>query len=106
MRSNNSSGWDRRDFFQAAAAVGLAATTPRSARWTVRLNEYKSRTGTSYSKGNAIFKAVNAIDKALGIGSGLALKAGEPISKSSLCYSHERRRWLRRHLTTSLCVIT
>jgi pyruvate dehydrogenase (quinone)/pyruvate decarboxylase len=31
MRSNNSSGWDRRDFFQAAAAVGLAATAPRSA---------------------------------------------------------------------------
>src|ERR1700759_5339987 len=31
MFSNNkSSGWDRRDFFQVAAAVGLAATAPRS----------------------------------------------------------------------------
>jgi pyruvate dehydrogenase (quinone) len=31
MRSNKSSGWDRRDFFQAAAAAGLVATAPRSA---------------------------------------------------------------------------
>jgi pyruvate dehydrogenase (quinone) len=31
MRSNKSSGWDRRDFFQAAAAVGLIASAPRSA---------------------------------------------------------------------------
>ena len=30
MASNKSSGWDRRDFFQVAAAVGLAATAPRS----------------------------------------------------------------------------
>src|SRR6201999_2460201 len=30
MVSNKSSGWDRRDFFQVAAAAGLAATAPRS----------------------------------------------------------------------------
>jgi pyruvate dehydrogenase (quinone) len=31
MRSNKTSGWDRRDFFQAAAAAGLAAAAPRAA---------------------------------------------------------------------------
>jgi hypothetical protein len=54
----------------------VQTASPTGWRWTVQLNEYKSRTGTSYSKGNAIFNAVNAIDKALGIGSSLALEAG------------------------------
>ena len=31
MRSNKTSGWDRRDFFQVAAAAGLAAAAPRAA---------------------------------------------------------------------------
>jgi hypothetical protein len=31
MKNDKSSGWDRRGFFQAAAAVGLAATAPRAA---------------------------------------------------------------------------
>src|ERR1700743_899877 len=31
MRSNKTSGWDRRDFFQAAAAAGLAAAAPCAA---------------------------------------------------------------------------
>jgi pyruvate dehydrogenase (quinone) len=31
MSSNKVSGWDRRNFFQAAAVVGLAATAPRAA---------------------------------------------------------------------------
>jgi pyruvate dehydrogenase (quinone) len=31
MSSSKFSGWDRRGFFQAAAAVGLAATAPRAA---------------------------------------------------------------------------
>src|ERR1700761_8443591 len=31
MNSNGTSGWDRRGFFQAAAAAGLAATAPRIA---------------------------------------------------------------------------
>ena len=30
VSNNKSSGWDRRDFFQVAAAAGLAATAPRS----------------------------------------------------------------------------
>ena len=31
MRTNKTSGWDRRDFFQAAAAAGVAAAAPRAA---------------------------------------------------------------------------
>src|ERR1700759_3444768 len=31
MNNNGTSGWDRRGFFQAAAAAGLAATAPRMA---------------------------------------------------------------------------
>jgi hypothetical protein len=44
----------------------------------VHLDEYRLRTGTSYSKGNAIFEAVNVIDKALAKGSELALIAQSP----------------------------
>jgi pyruvate dehydrogenase (quinone) len=31
MRSNKITGWDRRDFFQVAAAAGLAAAAPHAA---------------------------------------------------------------------------
>jgi pyruvate dehydrogenase (quinone)/pyruvate decarboxylase len=31
MRNNKASGWDRRDFFQVAAAAGLVAAAPRTA---------------------------------------------------------------------------
>ena len=33
--------------------------------WTVHLPEGRTKTGVSYSRGHAIFYAVNAIDKAL-----------------------------------------
>jgi hypothetical protein len=38
---------------------------PTGWKWTVQLNEHRTKTGTSFSKGNAIFKAVNVIEVAL-----------------------------------------
>src|SRR5579871_636955 len=39
MNSNKSPGWDRRDFFQVAAAAGLVAATPRSAALAAQPSE-------------------------------------------------------------------
>jgi hypothetical protein len=43
----------------------VQTASPSSWRWTVQLDENRTKTGTSFSKGNAIFQAVTAIDKAL-----------------------------------------
>jgi hypothetical protein len=43
MRSNKISGWDRRDFFQAAAAAGLAA-------WDIRFVEPQNQESRNVSK--------------------------------------------------------
>jgi hypothetical protein len=56
----------------------VQTANPTGWRWTVQLNEYSLRTGTSYSKGNAIFKAVNAIDDALATVSQVALVSAKP----------------------------
>jgi hypothetical protein len=42
---------------------------PTGWKWTVPLNEHRTKTGTSFSKGNAIFKAVSAIENALAVSS-------------------------------------
>ena len=55
----------------------VQTANPSGWRWTVQMNAYRSRTGTSYSKGNAIFKAVNVIDKALAMGNKHALETGK-----------------------------
>src|SRR6202000_3307941 len=39
MNRNKSPGWDRRDFFQVAAAAGLVAATPRSAALAAQASE-------------------------------------------------------------------
>jgi hypothetical protein len=40
-------------------------TNPKSWMWTVHMDEKRTKTGESSSRGNAIFNAVRAIDKAL-----------------------------------------
>jgi hypothetical protein len=44
----------------------VQTANPTGWRWTVYFDQVKDKTGTSFSKGNAIFNAVRAIDKALG----------------------------------------
>jgi hypothetical protein len=44
----------------------VQTANPTGFRWTVQLDASRTRTGTSPSKGNAIFKAVSVIDRALG----------------------------------------
>jgi hypothetical protein len=54
----------------------VQTANPSGWRWMVQVNTSMSRTGTSYSKGNAIFKAVNVIDKALAMGNKHDLEHG------------------------------
>ena len=44
----------------------VQTASPTGWRWTVQLDDKRIRAGISFSKGNAIFQAVTAIDKALG----------------------------------------
>jgi hypothetical protein len=44
----------------------VQTASPTGWKWTVQFDEAKAKTGTSYSRGNAIFNAVRAIDKVLG----------------------------------------
>jgi hypothetical protein len=44
----------------------LQTANPTGFLWTVYLDEKRTRTGVSFSRENAIFNAVRAIDKALG----------------------------------------
>ena len=44
----------------------VQTANPTGWRWTVQIDE-KEKSGTSLSKGNAIFSAVRSIDKQLGI---------------------------------------
>ena len=43
----------------------VQTANPTGFKWTVHLDENRTKTGVSSSKGNAIFNAVRAIDKAL-----------------------------------------
>ena len=43
----------------------VQTANPTGFKWTVNLNENKTKTGVSSSKGNAIFQAVSFIDRAL-----------------------------------------
>jgi len=43
----------------------VQTANPTGWKWTVQLDQGRTKTGTSYSKGNAIFHAVSAIDKVL-----------------------------------------
>jgi len=43
----------------------VQTANPTGFKWPVHLNENRTKTGVSTSKGNAIFSAVRAIDKAL-----------------------------------------
>jgi hypothetical protein len=43
----------------------LQTANPTGFRWTVYLDENRTKIGTSYSRSKAIFKAARAIDKAL-----------------------------------------
>ena len=43
----------------------VQTANPSGFRWSVQLDATRSRTGTSNSRGNAIFRAVSVIDKAL-----------------------------------------
>jgi hypothetical protein len=44
----------------------VQTASPSGWRWTVQLDDIRTRTGTTFSKGNAIFRAISAIEKALG----------------------------------------
>jgi deoxyribose-phosphate aldolase len=44
----------------------VQTASPTGYRWTVQLDADHVKTGTSSSKGNAIFQAVRAIDKTIG----------------------------------------
>jgi hypothetical protein len=44
----------------------VQTANPTGFKWTVHLDESRTKTGVSYSRGNAIFNAVRTIDKALG----------------------------------------
>jgi hypothetical protein len=43
----------------------VQTASPTGWKWTVQIDDIRTRTGTSFSKGNAIFQAVKAIDKVL-----------------------------------------
>jgi hypothetical protein len=43
----------------------VQTANPSGYLWTVHFDETKTRTGVSRSRGNAIFNAIRAIDKAL-----------------------------------------
>jgi hypothetical protein len=42
----------------------VQTANPTGWKWTIQLGNGRIRTGASYSRGNAIFHAVRAIDKA------------------------------------------
>jgi hypothetical protein len=44
----------------------VQTANPTGFRWTVQIDANRSRTGTSLSKGNAIFRAVCVIERAVG----------------------------------------
>jgi len=44
----------------------VQTANPKGWRWIARLSEHSMKSGTSNSSGNAIFKALRAIDIALG----------------------------------------
>jgi hypothetical protein len=43
----------------------VQTANPTGWKWTIELGEGRTKTGSSFSKGNAIFRAVRAIDKAI-----------------------------------------
>ena len=43
----------------------VQTANPSGFKWIVHLDEIRTKTGVSYSRGNAIFHAVRAIDKAV-----------------------------------------
>jgi hypothetical protein len=43
----------------------VQTANPTGCKWTVQLGENRTKTGTSYSRGSAIFSAVRTIDKAI-----------------------------------------
>jgi hypothetical protein len=43
----------------------IEITNPMGWKWTVRLADGRTITGVSFSRGHAIFYAINAIDKVL-----------------------------------------
>jgi hypothetical protein len=47
----------------------VQTASPTGWKWTVEMDDNRIKTGTSFSRGNAIFQAVSAIDK---------IKAAEP----------------------------
>jgi hypothetical protein len=48
-----------------ASSQVVQTANPTGFRWTVQLDENKTKTGVSTSKGNAIFNAVSFIDRAI-----------------------------------------
>jgi hypothetical protein len=43
----------------------VQTANPTGWKWTVQLAEGRTKTGVSFSRGHAIFYAINAIDRAL-----------------------------------------
>jgi hypothetical protein len=43
----------------------VQTANPTGFKWTVHLDDSRTKTGVSYSRGNAIFHAVRAIDRAV-----------------------------------------
>jgi hypothetical protein len=43
----------------------VQTASPTGFRWTVEMDAHKSKTGVCSSRGNAIFNAIRAIEKAL-----------------------------------------
>jgi hypothetical protein len=43
----------------------VQTASPTGWKWTIQLADGRTRTGTSFSRGHAIFYAINAIDLAL-----------------------------------------
>jgi hypothetical protein len=43
----------------------VQTANPTGFKWTVQLDQSRTKTGVSFSKNNAIFEAINVIDKAL-----------------------------------------
>jgi hypothetical protein len=43
----------------------VQTANPTGWKWTVNLDEGRTKTGVSFSRGHAIFYAINAIDRAL-----------------------------------------
>jgi hypothetical protein len=43
----------------------VQTASPTGWKWSVQIDDNRTKTGTSFSKGNAIFQAVTAINKVL-----------------------------------------